>query len=104
MTREAGPAWIDPKGIFEQLGVNDHAAFMNRLAEEGVVLFAGPLAGSEVGRVRALVIMDVDSDAEIPGLLADDPWTKSNHLVISRLEPWNVFVGADRLRAAAKPS
>jgi hypothetical protein len=48
VTREAGPAWVDG-GIFGQPAVDDHAAFMNALAEEGVVLYAGPLAGTERG-------------------------------------------------------
>jgi hypothetical protein len=39
--REAGPAWVDGKGAFEQPGVNDHAAFMNILAKEGFIQFAG---------------------------------------------------------------
>jgi len=45
--REAGPAWTDGKGTFEQPAVNDHATFMNALADQGFVLFAGPLAGSD---------------------------------------------------------
>jgi hypothetical protein len=36
VSREAGPAWIDGKGAFEQPAVNDHAAFMNKLADEGL--------------------------------------------------------------------
>ena len=56
--RDAGPAWTDGKGAFEQPGVDDHAAFMNTLADEGIVLFAGPLAGSEHGRIRALLIVN----------------------------------------------
>jgi hypothetical protein len=39
--REAGPGWTDGKGAMEQPGVADHAGFMNGLAEEGFVLFAG---------------------------------------------------------------
>ena len=97
--REAGPAWTDGKGTFEQLGVNDHAMFMNGLSDQGVVLFAGPLAGSENGRIRAMVIMDVADEAEIHQRLADDPWTLSQHLAIVSVESWNLFVGAERLAA-----
>ncbi len=101
VTREAGPAWTDGKGTFEQPGVNDHAAFMNALAEEGFVLFGGPLAGSELDRIRVLLIVDSESEAKIHGRLADDPWTLAERLVISRIEPWNIFVGADRLSLQA---
>jgi uncharacterized protein YciI len=96
VTRVAGPAWTDG-GIAAQSGVGDHAAFMNELADEGVVLFAGPLAGTEQGRLRALVIINADSDEEIRGRLADDPWTVSEHLRIESVDPWNVFVGAEQL-------
>ena len=37
VTREAGPAWTEGKGAFDQPGVNDHAAFMNGLADDGFV-------------------------------------------------------------------
>jgi len=95
--RQAGPAWIEGKGAFDQPGVREHSAFMNALAEEGIVLAAGPLAGTELGRIRALLIMDVHSEDEIRTRLADDPWARAQRLVISSIEPWNLFVGADRL-------
>ncbi len=99
VTREAGPAWTEGKGTFEQPGANDHAMFMNALADEGVVLSAGPLAGTEAGRIRALVILDAADEAQIHQRLADDPWTVSEHLVITSVESWNIFVGADRMAA-----
>ena len=98
VTREAGPAWIDGKGAFEQPAVNDHAAFMNTLAIEGFALFAGPLAGSEQGRIRVLLIAEAASEGDIHRRLADDPWAKTNRVVTTRVEPWNLFVGADRFR------
>ncbi len=99
VTREAGPGWTDGKGAFEQSGVNDHAAFMNDLATEGVVLFAGPLAGSEVDRIRVLLIADADSETDIERRLADDPWELTQQLVTTSVEPWILFVGAERLSA-----
>jgi uncharacterized protein YciI len=101
--REAGPAWIDGQGAFEQPGVNDHAAFMNALADEGLVLFAGPLAGSERGRIRVLLIGDAASEDEISRPLADDPWERAERLVTVTVEPWNLIVGAERLGNAPAP-
>ena len=98
--RNAGPAWIDGKGAFEQPGVGDHAAFMNGLADEGIVLFAGPLAGSEHGRIRALLVVNADNEAVIHDRLAADPWAQAQRLVTTSVEPWNLFVGADRIAAA----
>jgi uncharacterized protein YciI len=95
--REAGPAWTDGKGISEQPAVSDHAAFMNALAEQGFVLFGGPLAGSEHGRFRVLLIVTAGSEGEIQRRLADDPWVRTEQLLTVSIEPWNIFVGAERL-------
>jgi uncharacterized protein YciI len=100
VTRVAGPAWQDG-GIAAQPGVSDHAAFMNGLADDGFVLFAGPLAGTEAGRLRALVIVSADSEQTIHDRLANDPWTRSEHLQITNIEPWNIFVGVERLSGSA---
>jgi len=99
VTREAGPSWTDGKGAFEQPAVNDHVTFMNNLADEGFVLFAGPLAGSEHDRIRVLLIAEAASEADIHRRLADDPWVRTPRLVTTSVEPWNLLVGADRLGA-----
>lgn len=96
VTREAGPEWTDG-GITAQPAVNDHAAFMNALADEDFVLFAGPLAGTEQGRLRVLLIINADSEQEFHRRLAEDPWAISGHLELTSIESWNIFVGAERL-------
>jgi uncharacterized protein len=98
VVREAGPAWKDGKGITEQPGVDEHAAFMTRLADEGFVLFGGPLAGSENGRVRVLLAVKAESEAEIQRRLADDPWMPREQLLTVSIEPWKILVGAPEPR------
>ena len=97
VVREAGPAWTDGSGISQQPGVSDHAAFMNLLTEEDFVLFGGPLAGTEDGRLRVLLIVDAESEQDIQGRLADDPWARTQQLLTVSIEPWKIFVGAERL-------
>jgi uncharacterized protein YciI len=97
VTRDAGPGWIEGRGAFEQPAVSDHAAFMNQLADDGYVLFAGPLAGSEAGRIRVLLIADAQSETEVYDRLAGDPWGQAQILVTSRVETWTPIVGAQRL-------
>jgi uncharacterized protein YciI len=92
VTRDAGPAWTSG-GIYEQPGVNEHANFMNELANEGFVLFGGPLAGTEQGRVRMLLIVDADSEEAIHRRLPDDPWAATRQLVTRNVEPWTILVG-----------
>ena len=104
--REAGPGWADG-GIFDQPRVDEHATFMNALADERFLLYAGPLAGTETGRVRVLLIFDADDEADIHRCLADDPWAVTEQLVTVSVEPWQILVGAEQLparnRLAAQP-
>jgi uncharacterized protein YciI len=100
VVREAGDGWTDGKGAFDQSGVNDHAMFMNGLADSGFVLCAGPLAGTELDRIRVLVIFDAADESDIRQRLAEDPWEQDEHLRTTTVERWNLLVGADRLAAA----
>jgi uncharacterized protein YciI len=93
VTRDAGPGWTARRGAFEQPEANDHAAFMNNLAEGGFLVLAGPLAGSESGRIRVLLMARAETEAEVTDRLADDPWARSQRLVTTRVESWIPVVG-----------
>jgi uncharacterized protein YciI len=95
--REAGPAWERESGIADQPGVSDHAAFMNQLADEGFVLIAGPLGGTESGHLRVLLIVNAGTPAEIYGRLAGDPWVTTGQIQVVSIEPWSVLIGEGRL-------
>jgi uncharacterized protein YciI len=92
--REAGPAWR-PGGITEQPAVAEHGAFMDALATDGFVLFGGPLADTEEGRVRALLVVRAAGEDEIYERLAHDPWVPTRQLVTKSVETWKIFVGAE---------
>src|SRR3954470_22577302 len=98
--REAGPGWTDG-GIAAQPAVSHHAAFMDALAAQRFVLLGGPLAGTEDGRIRALLVIDAASEAEIHRRLGDDPWVATGQLVTASVEPWSIFVGAERVPSPA---
>jgi uncharacterized protein YciI len=97
VTREAGPGWAAGHGALEQPGVAEHSAFINELADQGVVLLAGPIDGSEHDRIHALLVVEAEGPAEVQQQLADDPWVRSRQLRTVSVTPWNVFVGAERL-------
>jgi uncharacterized protein YciI len=92
--RQAGEAWSDGKGAFGQPGVADHGAFMNGLAAEGLVLAAGPLDGTETGRIRVLLIAEALDADDVRRRLADDPWEVDGRITTTLVEPWALFVGA----------
>jgi uncharacterized protein YciI len=99
VVREAGPAWA-AGGIFDQPAVSEHAAFMNALADGGYAVFGGPLGGTEVGRVRVLLVARAESEAEIRSRLADDPWERTEQIVTVTAEPWRILVGEVRFLLA----
>ncbi len=90
--RAKGPAWDHSRGRRDQDGWDAHAAFMDALAEEGVVLLGGPIG--EGDGENALLIVDAESEAEIRARLAEDPWT-DDMLTIESVKPWSVWLRAD---------
>ncbi len=84
-----GPAWDPSQGRREQVAWDAHAAFMDGLAEEGVVVLAGPVG--DVDGQKTLLVCRVKSEAEIRARLAQDPWAGSV-LTIGSVQPWTVWL------------
>jgi uncharacterized protein YciI len=92
LVRQArGPAWDHARGRRDQERWAEHAAFMDGLAEEGVVIVGGPIGEGDGD--DALLIVDVDSEESIRARLADDPWA-DDMLTIKSVEPWSVWLRA----------
>jgi PhnB protein len=90
--REQGEAWDNSRGLREQAGWDEHAEFMDNLAAEGFVVFAGPV-GDGVPPHRAMLIVDTDSEDTIEARLAIDPWTPMEMLRTVTIDPWEVLIG-----------
>lgn len=86
-----GPASDHSRGRREQDGWDEHAAFMDALTDEGVVVLGGPVG--DVDGQHTLLVVDVESEAAIRARLADDPWADSI-LTIETVEPWWVWLRA----------
>jgi uncharacterized protein len=91
--RVPGPAWDHGRLRREQDGWGEHAAFMDALAEEGVVVLGGPVGEGDGN--YALQVMDAKDEAEIRARLADDPWGE-DMLLTESIEPWSVWLRAPR--------
>jgi uncharacterized protein YciI len=89
IVRRSGPRWDPSKPLEEQSGWDEHAAFMDGLADDGFILLGGPLVDEE----RVAHAIEADSEDAIRATLARDPWSGS-HLVIDTIDPWTI-----RLRA-----
>jgi hypothetical protein len=83
-----GPAWDDNRGIREQDGWQEHAAFMDRLVDEGLIIVGGPVGS---GHITAHFI-ESDSSAQVRSRLAEDPWAKDGHLTVGSLQSWTLWL------------
>jgi uncharacterized protein YciI len=88
VSRERGPAWDGARPMREQDGWDDHAAFMDALADEGFIVLGGPLGD---GDRRFLHIVDAESAEAIRERLAADPW-ESRQLATFDVQPWQVLL------------
>ena len=86
-----GPAWDHARARREQDGWEEHAAFMDALTEEGLIVLGGPVG--DVDGEHTLHVVDIESEAAIRARLADDPWA-NDLLTIESVEPWWVWLRA----------
>jgi uncharacterized protein YciI len=90
LIREArGPAWDPQRGRREQAGWDAHAAFVDGLVEEGVLVLGGPIG--DLDGEHALIVACAASEEEVRSRLADDPWADSI-LRIESIEPWTLWI------------
>jgi uncharacterized protein YciI len=95
---ERGGPWDWSRDMRRQDGWDDHASFMDGIAEEGFLLMAGPLEGSR----ETLWIVEADNKETIRTRMADDPWAANGMLRPVRIERWDVVI--DRLSQARESS
>ena len=76
------------RGMNQQSGWKDHAAFMNALVDDGFVLLGGPLQGDR----EALLICSAPSEDAVRKRLAEDPWAPIGMLAVKSIERWTIVL------------
>ncbi len=84
---EHGGPWDWSRGLREQEGWDEHAAFMDALVEDGFVVLGGPLDEKEV-----LLVVDADDEESVRARFAADPWVENGMLTIAAVRPWTVLL------------
>ena len=79
-----GPSWDHSRGRREQAGWDEHAAYMDLLAEEGFAVLGGPIGEGDGENV--LLVVAAEDEAVVRARLADDPWFESV-LTIASIAP-----------------
>jgi len=79
-----GPNWDQGRPIRGQAGWDEHAAFMDRLVDDGFIILGGPVGDGE----QTLHAVEAADEDEIRARLARDPWASAGLLRIGPIEPW----------------
>lgn len=83
--RRSGPEWVADRPLEEQTDWLVHAAFMDKLVDDGFIVLGGPLSDEE----RVVHAVQAESEAAVRQTLAADPWSGS-HLLVEAIEPWTI--------------
>lgn len=87
----SGPQWRSGRPLEEQSSWEEHAAFMDELVGDGVIVLGGPLSDE----YRVAHAVEAESEDAVRATLARDPWHNS-HLVIDSIEPWTIRLDGRR--------
>jgi hypothetical protein len=82
-----GPAWDPALPLRDQAGFTEHAAFMDALVTDKVVILGGPLADE----YRVVLVVDAESEQAVHERFQHDPWIGS-HLTIAGIERWTILL------------
>jgi uncharacterized protein YciI len=91
--RERGENWDASLPMRQQQHWDDHAAFMDALADEGYIILGGPLGD---GEEKFLHIFVAESEQAVAARLADDPWTPLQMLRTASIERWEILLSGRR--------
>ena len=88
---EQGPGWEDKRPMREQRDWTEHAAFMDALEEEGIVVLGGPLGNYH--KHRAMLILRGSNEQDVRKRLAEDIWIRTGVLRSIEFYPWEILLG-----------
>ncbi len=86
--------WDPAKPAQEQVGFELHARYMGSLESEGFIVLAGLLQKTN----DVLFLLRAESEAEVRGRFAEDPWQQDGHTRLVRLEELQVRTGPAELK------
>jgi uncharacterized protein YciI len=91
----SGPEWQASLPLEEQSGWIAHAAFMDRLVDDGFVILGGPLFDER----RVVHAVEAESEDSVRSTIARDPWSET-HLRVESVEPWTIRLDGRRSERA----
>jgi uncharacterized protein YciI len=88
----AGPNADPLKSTREQPFWDEHAAFIDKLVDDGFILMGGPLVDERGMPQGALLIVNVEDENEVREKLKNDPWATHGILKLESVKRWEIFI------------
>ncbi len=89
LTTDHGPRWDENRGIREQAAWDEHASFMDGLADDGL----HPRRRPTRRRQHTLHMIEAADEQEVAARMGRDPWAAMGLLRIGTLERWSIWLG-----------
>jgi uncharacterized protein YciI len=86
--RERGQVWDTSREMREQERWDEHAAFMEALVDEGLIVLGGPLGDG----AQVLHVFEARSEKEIAERLVADPWEQMGLLTTVSIRRWEILL------------
>ena len=87
-----GQEWDESKSMRSQLHWTEHAALMDQLADDAIILLGGPLGDES----RVMLVMQAADENEIRSIFVDDPWIQSRVREIASIQRWTILLESGR--------
>jgi len=84
-----GPEWDHSRRRREQPRWEEHAQFMDRLVEHGLIVLGGPIGDGDGD--NTLLIFEADSEEKVRTRLGEDPWADTVLSIVS-IRPWQIWL------------
>jgi uncharacterized protein YciI len=92
MICERSDAWDWSRPMRQQDAWEEHAAFMDALADEAFIVAGGPLGGED-DAPRVMHVVAAPDVAAIELRMAEDPWKPMGLIRTVSIEPWTILLG-----------
>lgn len=86
VTTQKGPHWERQREIREQAEWESHAAFVDELVEQRVIILGGPVSGDD--NEVALLAVEATGESEVRSIFGRDPWARNGVFRIGDVRPW----------------
>jgi len=83
-----GPNWDDSRPIRKQDDWDAHAAFMDELVADGVIIIGGPIGDGN----RTLHAVEAADEDEVRMRLCADPWAAAGMIEVGGIEQWALWL------------